>query len=153
MLTPETHRGYSIDFDPLSIPGNELRGWHAAPMDCDLGPVLFGPTRADVIRQVDAHLSASRTVGREIRNIVTGLAMGIIIGAAIFGPMALADGGGPSTRASGQWAWSGGVIRPMPRPAPTIRSSRPLPNPARYDAVGWDGTYSYSCGCFPNSGN
>ncbi|MFT3973298.1 MAG: hypothetical protein QM699_07575 [Amaricoccus sp.] len=55
MLTAETYRGFAVEFDPLSIPGNEARGWRAIAAD---GEALFGPTSASVRRQVDQHLAA-----------------------------------------------------------------------------------------------
>ena len=56
------------------------------------------------------------------RDILIGLAMASVISAALYGPLAI-----PPSNADG------GVIRPMPRSAPAIRSSRPIPNPARCD--------------------
>lgn len=55
-MPEEIHRGWRIEESRPPIPVRSC-DWWAAPVDYDLGdPVVVGPTREDVVAQVDESL-------------------------------------------------------------------------------------------------
>lgn len=56
-MTPPTHRGWAIRYDPPPVPYRDA-DWIATPPDDD-GLCLRGATRGDVVRQIEEMCDAN----------------------------------------------------------------------------------------------